>query len=131
MTNVSKKEMDQNLAREIWQQLNEAVGRLSSTQSTPFLEELLSESEQVMLAKRLAAIILIHEGHSDYAISETLCMSTDTVGRLRFKYNRGEFKSVVVGMQKNKTDYTEFIETLLDVIHLGLPRYSGPRRLGK
>lgn len=128
MTNVSKKKLSAKLYKEIWQQLNETLGRLSSTQATPFLQELLSESEQVMLAKRLAAIILIHEQHSEYAIAKTLHMSTDTIGKLKLRHESGEFKSIVKGMRKNKIDYNEFIETLLDIIHLGLPRYVGPHR---
>jgi len=128
MARVSKKNLNPKLAKEIWQQLGETVGRLSSEQSGPFLAGLLGENEQIMLAKRLASIILTHEGHSDYAISLTLKMSSATVGKLRRNYRKGQYQKVITGMKKNKTDYLDFVDNLIDIIHFGLPRYNGPRK---
>jgi uncharacterized protein YerC len=127
MVNVSKNALDEKLAGEIWQQLNEVIGRLSATQAPLFLSELLSDSEQIMLAKRLAVIVLIHERQTDYAIAETLNMSNSTVAKLRLRYQDGAFTSVIRGIQKNKTDYLEFVDTLFDMITLGLPRYGQAR----
>jgi transposase len=81
-----------------------------------------------MVAKRLAMIVLIHEDHSDYAIAKTLKVSNTTVAKLRKRYDRKAFQSVITGMRKNRNEYLEFVETLLEVIHLGLPRYAGPNR---
>ncbi len=128
MARVSKKKLDQKLAREIWQQLIGTVGRLSAVQAGPFLEGLLGENERIMLAKRLATVVLIHEGHSDYAVSKTLQMSSATVTKLRTAYRKGHYDSVISGLKKNKTDYLKFVDDLIDMIHLGLPRYAGPNR---
>ncbi len=128
MARVSKNELDQKLAKEIWQQLNETIGRLSGSQAGPFLEGLLGENERIMLAKRLAAIVLIHERHSDYAISITLRMSSATAGKLRRNYKDNRYEKVISGIKKNKADYLDFVDDLIDIIHLGLPRYAGPRK---
>jgi uncharacterized protein YerC len=128
MTNVSKQPVSKDVYKEIWKQLSEVVGRLSATQASPFLTDLLTESEQIMLAKRLAAIVLIHEEHSGYAISKILKMSWSTVDKLEEGYNNHQYDKVIHGIKKNKADYLEFIDTLVDLIHIGLPRYAGPNR---
>jgi uncharacterized protein YerC len=128
MARISKRPLDEKMSAEIWQQLYETVGRLSSDQATTFLTDLLGPTEQTMLAKRLAAIVLIHEEHSDYAIAQTLQMSSATVHKLRLRYQQGRYDEVIKGVQKNKTDYIAFVDTLIDAIHFGLPRYAGPNR---
>ncbi|MCA9363473.1 hypothetical protein KC851_04085 [Candidatus Kaiserbacteria bacterium] len=128
MARISKQKLNDKVAKEIWQQLKETVGRLSGDQSGPFLEGLLGKNEQIMLAKRLAAIVLIHEGHSDYAIAHTLKISSATAGKLRANYQSEQYKKVISGIKKNKADYAAFVDDLIDIIHLGLPRYAGPGR---
>ena len=128
MTNISKQSLDGQVANEIWIQLHEVIGRLSVAQTKLFLSEMLTESERIMLAKRLAAIVLIHEKHSDYAIAKTLKISDATSRKIRSGYRRGDYKSVITGIKKNKVDYAAFVETLIDAIHFGLPRYAGPDR---
>lgn len=129
MTNVSKQSLDKKVAVEIWTQLGEVVGRLNANQAPLFLTCILTDSEQIMIAKRLAAIVLIHEEHSNYAISETLKISNATATKLRMAYMQGAYNDVLKGLRKNKTDYANFVETLIDAIHLGLPRYVEPKRL--
>tara|TARA_B100001989_G_C24528031_1_gene459847 strand:- start:242 stop:646 length:405 start_codon:yes stop_codon:yes gene_type:complete len=128
MTRVSNQKLDKLVAKEIWNQLGETIGRLSASKADPFLESILTPTEQIMLAKRLAIIVLIDEGHTDYAISKTLRVSSSTVARLRETYNFGSYRPVLSGLKKNKADYVDFVNTLVDVIHIGLPRYAGPDR---
>jgi hypothetical protein len=128
MVRVSRNSLDKQVEKEISTQFIETLGRLSAVQSAPFISELLGEEEQIMLAKRLATIVLIHEDHSDYAIANTLKISNTTSAKLREQYNQGSFKSVIQGIKKNKTDYLDYVDTLVEIIHLGLPRYVGPGR---
>lgn len=128
MARISKQKISSRISNEISSQLTDTLGRLSANQSGLFVSQLLGKEEQIMLAKRLAIIVLIHEQHTDYAISKTLKVSDTTVSKLRLKYHNKEFDSVVKGIKKNKADYIDFLETLLDIMHMGLPRYAGPNR---
>ena len=128
MARISKQKISGKVSNEIWSQLTETLGRLSANQSGLFINQLLGKEEQIMLAKRLAVIVLIHEQHSDYAISRSLKVSSTTVAKLRIKYKKKQFDAVIKGIKKNKADYVDFVNTLVDVIHIGLPRYAGPGR---
>ncbi len=50
---------------------------------TAFLEAFLSDTEKMMLAKRLAIVYLLSERVEESKISETLNVTRETVARLR------------------------------------------------
>ena len=58
------------------------------------LAELFTDTEQIMLAKRLAAIVLFLEGASPYRVWNTLKLSPSTAARLRNDFDSGEFQAV-------------------------------------
>lgn len=121
-TGLSQKQLDVLFA-----QLNQTLGRLEPKQTSAFLSELLGSEERIMLAKRLAIIILLLEGKSLYNISHTLKVSPTTAEKVKFKLDSGHYKQILKTLGKNKTDYFAILEAIDDILHLGgiLPHYNG------
>ncbi len=128
MVNVSKNQLDPKHLATLFSQLNTIVSRLNEVQADAFLTELLGPEERIMLAKRLATIIMLHEGYSQYRIAESLKLSGSTVSAITERYHRGDFKRIHTLFKKEPVTFTDFIETLDQVLHLGfLPRKYSAR----
>jgi len=85
------------------------------------LGELLGEEEQIMLAKRFAAIAMLAEGNSLYRTGQLLDMSPSTVERLRNNMRDGAYDSLIARLKQNKQAYEDFWETLEVVLRAGMP----------
>jgi uncharacterized protein YerC len=113
--------------------LSSGLSKLPSKQIDYFLSELLGEEERVMLAKRLAATIMFIEGHTLYGTAQVLHLSTSTVDRIYKDLSAGEYTFIIKNFKKDKRTFTEFLEILDSILHVGgimphrvgLDRYKG------
>ena len=130
MVRLNKTQLTTDQFDALFTQLNEALGNLSTSNTNVFLSELLGKEERMMLAKRLAIIILLVEGKSLYKISDILKVSPTTAEKLKWKLEKGEFNHILIIMGKNKKEYFSILETLDSILHLGgiLPHYNGIER---
>ena len=80
MPHVSKNKIDVKTMTKIKKDLISVIIKPHSKKT--IVEELFTETEYIMLAKRLAIILLITKGVSKYRISKNLKVSISTV--LRF-----------------------------------------------
>lgn len=64
---------------------------------TSFIDDLYSPTEKIMLAKRLAAAVLLAKGHNYQSIGRVLRISSPTIAKisLKIKYTEGGLKTVV------------------------------------
>lgn len=133
MARVSKRRLPEKELQGLSQQLSGVIGRLNSRQVEHFLKEFLGPEEKEVLAKRLAVVIMLHEGHSRYATAELLRMSQTTVGTIAERYKRGTYNATLTMLRKNKKDYLAFLDTLDSILHLGgiLPHYASGRERWK
>ena len=125
MARISKQLLDHSYTNELTAQLAEIIGRLSTIQATAFLNEFLGPEEKLMLAKRLAAVVMIHEQHTLYAVAQTLKISHATANVIKLRYDRGSYIETLRGLHKNKVDYGAFLDVLDTILKAGLPRYKG------
>ena len=125
MVRISKQPLEQSYVDELTKQLAEIIGRLTATQAVTFLTEFLGPEEKLMLAKRLAAVIMIHEKHTLYAVAHTLKISHATANTIKLRYDRGTYTETLRSLHKNKIDYGAFLDTLDMILKAGLPRYKG------
>ena len=81
MTNITRRKAD---TKDFFKAKQELVRILSDNKalSTHFVDELLTESEQVMLIKRFAAILMYKQGYSSYRVWNTLHVSPSTAERI-------------------------------------------------
>lgn len=85
-TRLSQKERDK-----LKKLLSFKIYKLSSSQEvTNFLEELLTESEMVMIYRRLQIAKMLLDGALYYEIKDKLAVSYATIKVVREKINRGK-----------------------------------------
>ncbi len=130
MVRVNRNELpDEDLTR-LLRRLDATLAKLSRESMTTFLSELLGKEERLTLAKRLAAIVLIHEGYSEYKVSRLLKLSPTTTGIIGTRVRAGTYDGILRILQKKKVDYINLLKTIDSILHLGglLPHRVGMDR---
>jgi uncharacterized protein YerC len=80
MPQVSRYPLDKAVEREVFQQFWESISKLKdSSDVSSFFSDILSDMEEIMLAKRFAVAVLILRGKSPVSIARTLHVSFSTV----------------------------------------------------
>ena len=114
MPHVSRKKLKKEQFEKIYEKLalvfNEAG---KNKKSELILEEFLTTTEKIMLAKRLAVIFMLNEKVSIYHISETLFVSPSTVDRISLKYESGEYYYLSKITKKNRPEIWDILKTLI------------------
>ncbi len=128
MTNISKKGLSQEEFQSLFDRMDTFVAKLSVKNSTDFFEELLGNEERVMLAKRLAAIVMCIEGCSIYRISQSLKISPSTAERIHDAYTNGAYLKIERLFARNQDDFEDFCRTLEVILRAGLPPRAGRNR---
>lgn len=84
MPQVSKKILPKEIEERIFQIFWKSIARLNTPlQVKTFLYDLLSSTERMMLAKRLAIALLITRGFDYSTIRNTLKVSSETIARVK------------------------------------------------
>ena len=94
--------------------------------SDKLLLEFLTETERIMLSKRLAILFMLDEGISKHYISEILLVSSSTVDRISLKYEINKFPFIKNIIKHNKKSIWQIIG---EVIRRSNENYLGKRRL--
>lgn len=119
MPHVSKKQLKEKVFLSIYDQF---VGVVSagSGRNQKVLVDLLTKTEKIMFAKRLAAIFMLTEGASLYHIQSTLNMSASTAARFSRNMKKGLYGHIEVFFhtKQKKKDFWEVLEV---VISGGMP----------
>ena len=90
MPQVSKRHLPVELRERIFQIFWKSASDLGSPgEARDFLNDLLSETEKVMLAKRLTVALLLKKGYAYRKISDLVKVSTGTVMRVSNKLKAG------------------------------------------
>jgi len=132
MTNISKRPLDPEVSKQLFTQLCSVLGQLDRAKVSDFLADLLGPEERLMLAKRLAAILMLEHGYSIYKTSESLAISTSTAKSIQRRLQSGSYDHLLKALvrKKNRHILLELLEAVDDILHLGglLPHYNGPDR---
>lgn len=127
MVRVNRNELQQNDLKRLFTQLDTTLARLDRTATTHFLSEVLGYEERLTVAKRLAAIVLLVEGYSQYKTAQLLKLSPSTTEKIAETIERGGFDHTLKILGKNKQEYFAVLKALDSILHLGgiLPHYNG------
>ena len=95
-----------------------------------FAGELLSQTERVMLAKRLAIVVLLTRGYSYSQIQTILSINRQTVARVARGVENGEFPRIVRHAQERtghfkRDSFWKALDQAIEAIHLGMPPRAG------
>ncbi len=112
MTNVSKVNINTTDYKLAYQQLVLLISRLEKNNASSFLDELLTDSEKIMIVKRFAAIFMLQQDYTSYRISHTLAMSLSTTHRIYRLFESGHYNKLLSCIPKKQQN--EFLEILKD-----------------
>ncbi|MEK7114146.1 MAG: Trp family transcriptional regulator [Patescibacteria group bacterium] len=131
MTHVSRKRLKKEVATELADQFLTFLSLArTKTEARILANELFSQTERVMLAKRLAIVVLLVRGYSFTQIEEALGVTRQTVIRVWKDMKTGKYDKIV----RYAREYTKhfkkegFMETLIRIIHVGMPPRAGRGR---
>ena len=116
MAHISRKKLSENTEQALKDRLVDMLRIIGKNRGVKFsLNELLTYTEGVMLAKRLTIIYLIYKEKSTLDIAETLGVSTSTVIRIEKIYDRGGYRNIRKVFHLLEPTLLEIIETLLSL----------------
>lgn len=127
MPHISSKKIDPKIKTKLFKQLSCVSVVRNEKEAQRFLEALLTETEQLMFSKRIAAVIMLSQGYSQYAIENSLELSSSTIARLRNEYITGKYEQICLSFSKQKKEKEEFWETIEVLLRLGMPSQTGDR----
>ncbi|MFA6270137.1 MAG: helix-turn-helix domain-containing protein [Candidatus Paceibacterota bacterium] len=126
MPHVSKRKIKKEQFEKIYKKLADVFDNAGKNKKSKLiLDEFLTSTEKVMLAKRLAVIFMLNENISIHHISEALFVSSSTVNRISLKYDTGKFAYMSEIAKNNKADVWDILKTL---ILIGLTPKVGKNR---
>ncbi len=127
MANISKRQLKRKVFEHINRQLLSQLTRYrTKKQARIFTEELLTKTEQVMLAKRLMTLVMLERGYSFSIIERVLKVTSKTVVKLQGERRRGLHSRLLAQYtrRRNSARILDVVEVLLQA---GLP----PRGKGR
>jgi len=132
MTRVSDQKVKHNVLQQISSQLIGYVAGIKTEASAEqFLTELLSETEQIMLAKRLAIVVMLEWEYSFTQIEKTLKVSSQTIARLWKDKKEGKYSFVIERcgrkVRRRSTKENLFWDEFEKLILAGMPHQGRDR----
>jgi len=129
MPHVSKQKLDKETLNQISERLITIIIKLQNKdEAVAFLEDLLTKTERIMLAKRLAITIMLERGYPFQVISRSLKVSEATISVMRDRIDRGGrgFKNILEKLEKDRS-----IEKLLKILDTIISAFAMPPITGK
>jgi uncharacterized protein YerC len=108
MARIAKKQLSQAHLDTLFIQLHTVLSNSSPKQVGSFLHELLGREERIMLAKRLAVIVMLSHGNSLYKTAQTLQVSTATAGKMQERLQRNDYTQLLTLLKKIKNSTIAF-----------------------
>lgn len=121
MTQISRHKLPKKLEKELLDNLDSIFVSINKKdEMVSFLSALFTDVEKLMLAKRIALIIMVNEGFNDTEIANALHLTRITVAKTRYFFeSRGEGYKIALQKRQNAQD-VEAVKELL----VSLARYS-------
>ena len=126
MPHISSKKLKKENLQKLYDEFGRALEKSAQRSWIKlFLNDFLTRTEKIMLAKRFAVIYLLSKDVPDSYISEALCMSPATIHRMSLKYEIGKYSSLLKTIQRENKDIWKILEKIL---RAGLPPIAGRGR---
>lgn len=94
MARTSKRSLKSEDARALHSEFTTFLASLSDTRLEGVLRELLGPEEQLVLAKRFAAIRMCSQEYSAYHIHKALAISSATAHSIKNAYDEGRYTTI-------------------------------------
>jgi uncharacterized protein YerC len=126
MPHVSSKKLKKEHLQKLYNEFSMALEKSARKSWIKFfLNDFLTRTEKIMLAKRFAVIYLLSKDIPATYIAEALCMSPATIFRMSLKYDIGKYSSLLRAIKDEHRDIWKILEKIL---RAGLPPIAGRGR---
>jgi uncharacterized protein YerC len=127
MPHVSKIRLSKETEEELIRALNLVFARIGSgDEMFAFSNALLTDTEKLMLAKRLAIIVLLDQNLADAQISESLHVTRITVSKMRYFYEaRGEGFRIALKKLEEQKQLKSFQKLLISLTKYSIRAAGG------
>lgn len=126
MPHVSSKKLKKENLQKLYNEFSIALEKSArKSWAKFFLNDFLTHTEKIMLAKRFAVIYLLSKDIPATYIAEALGMSPATIFRMSLKYDIGKYSSLLKSIENEKRDIWKILEKILKT---GLPSRAGRGR---
>jgi uncharacterized protein YerC len=135
MVRINRHKLAPEKLEELFRQFSALLSSSSNKNVHLLLKQLLGPEERVMLAKRLAVIVMLDQKHSYNRIADVLHISPSTAANVSNRLNKKQVEKVVSVLKKDKVNYEAIIEVIESILTVGgimpsragLDRYRGIR----
>ena len=129
MPHVSRKKLKKKVFIKIGEQLSDTIAKANSAQELKWIfKELVTPTERIMLAKRLAIILMLERGYSFDIIQKTLKVTPQTIVRFWKISKQSSYKPILKEISAGKIK-RNFWQELEENILLGMPPRGRQRQL--
>lgn len=116
MPHISSKKLSPKLTGKLFSKLITVLGKAQNQQSLSLItNELFTSTEKIMLAKRLAIILLLAKNIPQHRIVETLNVSPSTVAKTSLGIEIGKYNTILKISKKEKLDIEKLVWNILTV----------------
>lgn len=125
MPQVSRYRLDQSIQEEMFRRFWSSIANLKNpTAVSEFFSDLLTDTEEIMLAKRLTVAVLLLRGKRPIDIAQTLHVSFSMVGRVSTWVDRAN-PSTRRELERisREASWQKFIDTIEKLMDKLPPRY--------
>jgi Trp operon repressor len=127
MPQVSRNKLPKKTEETLVKNLNIVFSQIIETDAMLlFLNSLLTETEKLMLAKRLAMVFLLSENVPDTYIASTLHVTRMTVAKMRY-YNEAHGEGFIIALKKleEQKRLRQFKKVLLSLVRYSVRAAGG------
>ncbi len=126
MPQTSKYPLDKNTQQEMFRTFWQSISFLSTADdASVFLSDFLSDTEELMLAKRFAIAVLLHRGRRPKDIKTLLHVSNSATGAVSAWLKNANPKTIeTLERIIQKSNWDKFIDTLDAMFDSLPPRYG-------
>ncbi len=124
MPHISKKKLNNEITEKLEKCMTDLLKNAGSKTRVNIFNELLTETEHIMLTKRIGMLLLIKKGYSAYKISQILGVSPSTAERFSLSSQIGKYKYTTNWVWKHSKDGSieALLEPLLSLVFTGRTR---------
>lgn len=126
MPRISRYPLDKIIETEMFRQFWESISRLkNASEVSAFFSDLLSDTEEVMLAKRFAVAVLLLRGKRPSDISSSLHVSFTSIGSVAswLKNAKPRTQRLLQEMTQSK-DWRQLLDRIEELLDKFPPRYG-------
>lgn len=126
MPHISSKKLKKEFLNKLYLEFGTALEKSAKKSWLKFfLNDFLTRTEKIMLAKRFAVIYLLSKDLPFSYISDSLCMSPTTISRMSLKYELGKYSALLNTIKTKDENIWKILEKIL---RAGLPPRAGRGR---